>query len=367
MRIVSPFLKKVVYPSLSKSGLFRRLPATGLAVVTYHGVIPDGYRIVDASLDGNLITAEVLRKQLRFLKTHYNVISPAEAMAALRGEGSFPPRSVLITCDDGLLNCLTDMLPVLAQERVSCLFFVTGASTGQSRKMLWYEDLYLLYLQASEGSHELSCDGVLISADLSSPERRRGSWWNAVKLLSGVDSEIRDSLLSSAHRQLGVGPVDLGDTSSPNCRRFGLLTATEVRELVSAGMEIGAHTLSHPMLSQAPRNSAYFEIAESRSRLDATFGVPIWAFAYPFGDAQSVTPEVVAIPREVGFAAAFLNFGGGLGVPLPRYALPRVHVTSAMSLSELDAHVSGFYALLQRRGREWHATECDGRDVSRDR
>ena len=46
--------------------------------------------------------------------------------------------------------------------------------------------------------------------------------------------------------------------------------------------------------------------------------------------------------QDAGFAAAFLNFGGGLGVDLPPFALPRVHVTSEMSLAEFEAHVPAF-------------------------
>src|SRR5689334_19696969 len=102
MRIVSPFLKKAVYPSLSKSGVFRRLPDNGLAVVTYHGVLPEGYRSFDAVLDGNLVAPAVLRRQLTFLKAHYNLVTPAEVLTALQKNTLLPPRSVLITCDDGL-------------------------------------------------------------------------------------------------------------------------------------------------------------------------------------------------------------------------------------------------------------------------
>ncbi len=70
---------------------------------------------------------------------------------------------------------------------------------------------------------------------------------------------------------------------------------------------------------------------------------------YPFGDEQSITPEVLAMPQRAGFDMAFVNFGGGLGVDLPAYALPRIHVTAEMSLPEFEAHISGFYARLQRR------------------
>ena len=48
MKIVSPLLRRVVYPVLSSAGVFRRIPP-GLAVVTYHGVMPPGYVAVDAA------------------------------------------------------------------------------------------------------------------------------------------------------------------------------------------------------------------------------------------------------------------------------------------------------------------------------
>jgi hypothetical protein len=70
--------------------------------------------------------------------------------------------------------------------------------------------------------------------------------------------------------------------------------------------------------------------------------------AYPFGDRESVTPEVVEMAKDAGYKAAFMNFGGGLGSPLPLHSLPRIHVTSEMSLAELEANVAGFYASLQR-------------------
>ncbi len=148
MKFVTPFLKKIVYPAMSMSGLLPRIAGRGLAVVTYHGVLPAGYQSTDAALDGNLVSADALRRQLRLLKARYQVISPEDARAWSEGRSELPPRAVLLTCDDGLLNCLTDMLPVLREEKVSCLFFVTGLSATQARSVLWYEELYLLYREA---------------------------------------------------------------------------------------------------------------------------------------------------------------------------------------------------------------------------
>ena len=349
MRIVSPFLRKVAYPALSMAGVFHRASAPGLAVVTYHGVLPPGYEGLDPAFDGNLIRADMFRHQLRLLKAHYNVISPDHVLAWREGSLELPPRAVLLTCDDGLLNCLTEMLPVLEQEGVSCLFFVTGASAEESRTMLWYEALFLLFLRAPVGQFEISSEGVVIQGDLGSREERRAIWWTSVKRLSQVDAAARAAFLRATRTKLGrdaEGNLDEGNLAS--CRRFGLLTRNELRKLAVAGMTIGAHSLSHPILSQSPPQLAYAEISESRIRLESALQQRVWAFAYPFGDPQSVTPQVLARAQEAGYAAAFLNFGGGLGTDLPPYALPRVHVTAAMSLAEFEAHVSGFYARLQR-------------------
>ena len=350
MRFVSPFLKNVLYPSLSAAGVFRRAAGAGLAIVTFHGVLPPGYESVDAGLDGNLVSAEMLRRQLRLLKARYNVISPEQMLAWREGRYTLPPRAVLLTCDDGLLNNLTDMLPILREESVHCLFFVTGSSGEEARTMLWYEDLLLIFLGAPVGRFEISCEGFTLEGELKSREERRALWWDAVKRLSRGDAKSRALFLQAARKQFESGEGrGFGAFDEPSCRRFGLMTRGELRELASAGMTIGAHTMSHPMLSQTSPELANAEIVDSRSRLESALEKSVWAFAYPFGDAQSVTPQVLAMPKQAGYEAAFLNFGGGMGTDLPPYALPRVHVTADMNLGEFDAHVSGFYAWLQRR------------------
>ena len=354
MRFVSPFLKKVLYPALSRAGAFRLGPRDGLAVVTYHGVLPPGYESVDPGFDGNLVSAEILRRQLRLLKAHYNVITPEDVLAWREGRGDLPPRAVLLTCDDGLLNCLTDMLPVLQQEGVRCLFFVTGESAGQTQTMLWYEELFLLFFRAPAGHFEISCSGIEIAGELRLQAARRTIWWSAVRRLSQFDREARESFLSATRTQLGIDVrPDLEARNSPACRRLGLLTADELRKLAAAGMTIGAHTLSHPILSQAPGEIAKTEISESKSALESVLQMPVWALAYPFGDPHSVNSEVLAMAEAAGFQAAFLNYAGGLGADLPPFAMPRIHVTADMSPAELEAHVSGFYARLQKRaGRD---------------
>ena len=68
MRLISPALRHFIYPALAKSGYLRRRNGVGPTVVTYHGVLPAGYRMVDAVLDGNLVSTNTLRCQLQLRK-----------------------------------------------------------------------------------------------------------------------------------------------------------------------------------------------------------------------------------------------------------------------------------------------------------
>jgi peptidoglycan/xylan/chitin deacetylase (PgdA/CDA1 family) len=350
MRIVSPVLKRVVYPLLAKAGVFRRSSAAGLAVVTYHGILPAGYEPVDPALDGNLITADAFRRQLRLLKAHYKVISP-EDMRSWRENGrDLPPRAVLLTCDDGLLNNLTDMLPILEEEKLRCLFFVTGASAGDEPATLWYEDLFLIFLRAPAGNFTIRGRDVEVGGILGTREQRLKVWWSSVQQLSRVGAESRATFLYLACGRFGVSDSCRSPSMhDPAARRFKLLTGTELRGLRDAGMTIGAHTLTHPMLSQLPHDLARTEIAESRIRLEAALEKEVWALAYPFGDPASATSREWQMAEQAGFQCAFMNVGGGLGAALPTFALPRVHVTSETGLAEFEAHVSGFYGALRAR------------------
>jgi peptidoglycan/xylan/chitin deacetylase (PgdA/CDA1 family) len=350
MRFVSPLLKRIVYPSLASSGYLRARSRSGnLCVVTYHGVLPAGYEVADPDQDGGLVSVEQFRQQLRLLKSRYHVVSPADVLAWV-GEGQeLPMRSVLLTCDDGLLNTLTDMAPVLREENLSCLFFVLGASAGPDSQRLWYEELYLLMLAAPSGSFHF--ETLRMTVELKERAQRRQMWGDLLKKLSPLDEAERAQFIDAARVQFGLGTDWDAEFSSGAAqrRRFSLLNLKELRQLMDQGMCAGSHTLSHPILSQQSPELAWKEISESKSILEKALGTKVWALAYPFGDAGSVTSREWQMAERAGFACAFMNVGGGFGAGLPRFALPRVHVTAEMDLAEFEAHVSGFHNALRAR------------------
>jgi peptidoglycan/xylan/chitin deacetylase (PgdA/CDA1 family) len=353
MSLISPLLKHVVYPSLARTGYLRHsATADSLAIVTYHGVLPPYYRSLDPSLDGSLVSADSFRRQLRLLKARYQVISPEQFLLWCQAKQPLPPRAVLLTCDDGLRNVLTEMLPILQEEKLKCLFFVTGYSAGDLPSRLWYEELYLMFLATPE-SIALELADLGVRAQAEGRQAKRSLWSSLVRNLSQCDVSTRRRLLQEIRMRLGLSHLwnsfYLEDAAQRS--RFLMLDQAEVRRLAAAGMTIGSHTLSHPMLSQLPPELAWKEMAESRTTLERVLGTPVWAVAYPFGDTASVTARETEMAERAGYQCAFINMGGGLGADLPLYALPRVHVTSDMGLAEFEAHVSGFGRSLRERFR----------------
>lgn len=350
LRFVSPALKHFVFPILSGSGLFRSLSGDLPAVVTYHGVFPKGYKVRNAALDGNLVRADSLRRQLTLLKKHYNVISPEEFLQWMVGKFSPPRRSVLLTCDDALRNAMLEMVPILLEENLSCLFFATGASSKERPSMLWYEELYLMLLIADHSVQVDMPEANVRVVDLP-PTERHAAWWKLVGQLSQFDWQRRCEFLDQIRSQLEL---------SENWRlqfeedeilasRFLILNRTGLRQLSEAGMTIGAHSLSHPILARMPEALARHEISRSRAVLEEALGKAVWAFGYPFGDAHTVTKRELLLAEQSGFQCAFMNIGGGFCAKGNRFAWPRVHVTADMSLSEFEAHLSSIYGKVRSK------------------
>ncbi len=355
MRFVSPALKHLVFPALSRSGYLRYTAGAGPAVVTYHGVFPAGYVVRNPALDGNLVQADSLRRHLQLLKKRYHVITPEDFLHWSEEKLSLPPRSILLTCDDALRNTLTEMAPILQELGLSCLFFATGASADETPSMLWYEELYLMLLDADEPI-ALSLPEAGVSIGPIAPNEKHSCWWNLVERLSQFDRELRRGFLDQIREQLRLAEnwSEQFFQDPTLAARFLTLDRAGLRQLAAAGMSIGAHSLSHPILARASAELAWQEISESRNVLEKALAQAVWAFGYPFGNAATVTGRDLRLAAQAGFRCAFMNVGGGFGPKInpskiDRFALPRVHVTADMSLFEFEAHISGFYRSLRKR------------------
>jgi peptidoglycan/xylan/chitin deacetylase (PgdA/CDA1 family) len=90
-----------------------------------------------------------------------------------------------------------------------------------------------------------------------------------------------------------------------------MMSSDQVRRLHAAGMTIGAHTVSHPILARLPREQALREIVDGRLRLEQIIGAAVRLFAYPNGKpGTDYHAESVELVRAAGFDAAFSTAWG---------------------------------------------------------
>jgi peptidoglycan/xylan/chitin deacetylase (PgdA/CDA1 family) len=73
-----------------------------------------------------------------------------------------------------------------------------------------------------------------------------------------------------------------------------IMDVAQVREWLTAGHQIGSHTLDHPYLTRIPLSAAREQIVSSKKKLEDLFGVPIEHFCYPYGDWNFAVRDVVA-------------------------------------------------------------------------
>ena len=184
-----------------------------------------------------------------------------------------------------------------------------------------------------------------MEARTADKKRLRDAWWRTVRELSRLERAGRQEAIERVRKACGLSENWQNryreDTSVR--MRFFIVTIDGLRKLVAAGMTIGAHSVSHPVLPEMTCEAARIEVEHSGRILEEELGARIWSFAYPFGDPASVGEREIEIAKHAGYTCAFVSFGGGFETTVPSFNIPRVTVTGDMTLGEFEAHVSGMH------------------------
>jgi peptidoglycan/xylan/chitin deacetylase (PgdA/CDA1 family) len=88
-------------------------------------------------------------------------------------------------------------------------------------------------------------------------------------------------------------------------------TVEQLRELATAGIEIGAHSRTHPNFATiVDPGVLYDEVVAARDDLQAAIGVRIGYFAFPFGGHANLNPAAFHLAREAGYDGVLSAYGG---------------------------------------------------------
>jgi len=251
------------------------------------------------------------------------------------------PRSVAITFDDGAADNLTNAKPLLLKSGLPATVFVATGYSANGREYWWDEvDRILLQPSVLPEKLELRVNENVFSRALGNAnvydekEYVRFSSWSANEQSPTERHQLYQQLIEFLlsllpdDRLLAIEQLNnwagKHESTRPTHRP---LTLHEVKQLADDGsIEIGAHTVSHSVMSSLPTDVQRREIVESKTHLEGILGHSIRSFAYPFGTLADYTKETVGLVKEAGFEYACSNYKDVVQPGVDVFQLPRVIV-----------------------------------------
>lgn len=306
--------------------------APGALILLYH-------RVADVESDpwSLCVTPQHFAEHLEVLQTYTHPMRLQQLTQDLQ-EGKRLHPSVAITFDDGYADNFHNAKPLLEQYDIPATVFITTGCVGHQREF-WWDELERLLLQPRTLPETLHLivngstyrwqlgETVHYSQDTyqhhlcSDVEQENGAsprhlYYSLHKLLrpllEGERRQVLDELLIWA----GAEPV-----GRPTHRSLSL---AEVFALGQGKLlEVGSHTVTHPLLSTLSTDSQRHEIQQSKAQLEEVIGHPVSSFAYPYGD---YTAKTVGVVRESGFDCACSTVTDVVWQRTDRFQLPRVEV-----------------------------------------
>jgi peptidoglycan/xylan/chitin deacetylase (PgdA/CDA1 family) len=275
----------------------------GTLVLLYH-------RVAQLEHDpyGFAVRPDRFAEQCEILRQHYDVVPLCDADATRR--------EVAVTFDDGYADNRT-AATILAAVGLPATFFITVGRIGERREVWWDRLEQLVMRCAPAGGYlDLEVAGKRFWADVRSPRARTRAhmalYWRVRRMRPAAIESVLDGL----EEQLRIRTVER-DT-----HRW--MTKEELREVAgTTGVDVGAHTLTHPVLTAVSASEQWEEINGGRQQLEHVVGKPIRLFSYPYGGHDAFDEATHQLVRNAGYTLACTTTGGVASVDDYPLQIPR--------------------------------------------
>lgn len=276
-----------------------------LSILIFHRVLPQADPIFPAEVD-----AAQFDRLMALVARSFQVLPLGQAVQRLE-RGTLPPRALAITFDDGYADNHDVALPILQRHGLSACFFIATGFLDGGRM---FNDTVIECVRRSPLAQvDLAAFGLGV-LPLGTPAQRAQAIGQLLPKIKYLPPDERPAALQRLQGLLG--PTALPDDL--------MLRSGQVQALHRAGMEIGAHTVRHPILAVLPDAQAEQEMADSRDRLQALTGAPVTLFAYPNGrPGQDYDQRHAEMARRLGFVAAVTTAVGTCRSGADPFQLPR--------------------------------------------
>ena len=275
-----------------------------LSILIFHRVLPR-----PDPLQPDLPDAVEFETHMRWVRQWFKVLPLSVAIDRLF-DGEIPSRAMAISFDDGYADNEELAAPILKRLGLSATFFV---STGFLGGACMWNDRVIEALRACRSDElDLARTG-LGSFPMSSVEARREAIACILKSIKHLEPERRREATEAV-------VAACGGHETPEL----MMRPEQVRHLNEMGMELGAHTRTHPILKRLGAAEAREEMGGSKETLEQLLGTHVELFAYPNGvPGQDYDAEHVDMARQCGFRAAVSTAWGAASMRSDRFQLPR--------------------------------------------
>jgi peptidoglycan/xylan/chitin deacetylase (PgdA/CDA1 family) len=300
-------------------------------ILMYHRVLSRNEMLENYSQDGIVVKRETFEKHMKYIKNNFKILSLSEFVEHFQKRIPFETKSCLITFDDGWKDNFQNAYPILRENGITSIIFLTTDFIG-SYKQFWQERLakllYSLYdrtlrdkrfLEKAQKKFQNKEDlEIFIGNDGKDLEDKISVFiaFQKRKESSKIEEEI-DFL-----RQL----LEMAVEESPNGQRF--LNWDEIGIMAEDGIAFGSHGKSHNILLQAERAEILKEILESKVLIENKLGKGVISFSYPNGD---FTEDVVAMVKNNGYKVAFGTGNGFVSIDDDPFKLRRINIHEDMT------------------------------------
>lgn len=235
----------------------------------------------------------------QWVKHWFNVVPLDEAVQQLRN-GALPARAACITFDDGYADNYHVAAPILLRHGLTATFFIATGFLDGGR--MWNDTIV-----------ESVRKSKLPLLDLGALDLGRYHLDSLIGRQQAIQSLIRQIKYQPVQERVRVSD-QLAEVSEVCPPVDLMMTSSQVKELHTLGMQIGAHTMSHPILAILGDDEATAEIQGSRTELERLIGERIGLFAYPNGKpGKDFTVGTAELVRRLGFDAAVSTQYGTTG------------------------------------------------------
>lgn len=317
-------------------GLYRIVPrlfSNTLTILNYHR-IDDPYSQDFSTFKPNVSsTPEMFDVQMSYLTENYDVVSLSDVTSWVTENRPLPPRAALITFDDGYFDNFSNAYPILRKRNLPAVIFLASDFMESANPFYWDLIAYCFFI--SKKDHlELP---LLGSFSWNDSVTREAVVRQVVEILKSKSEKDKKKIIGSFPDLMNVSISDEVFTGM-------FLTWSQIREMSANGIEMGAHTASHPILTRIHPDDAKAEISKSKNRIEEEINMPVRSFAYPNGQNTDFNDDVIKAVKDSGIQTAYTLLPGPTRVASLKkhpYQIRRIFLSYKDTLPRFAAKLSG--------------------------